>query len=104
MSCENHGSNGFRNGGPDGKTARRRRRLASVRAGFDSGRASAIYARAMLGRRIRRPRWIHVVLVVGIIGCERTPPPLVTKPDGPPPRTRIANVLVFDGRSPELIP
>jgi enamidase len=60
----------------------------------------------MLGRLLRRPRWIDVVVlaVVGTIGCEQVPPPLVTKPDGPPPRTRITDVFIFDGRLPELIP
>lgn len=36
--------------------------------------------------------------------CQSAPPPLVTKPSGSPPRTRIANVFVFDGRQARLIP
>ncbi len=36
--------------------------------------------------------------------CQSPPPPLVTKPAGPPPRLRIANVFVFDGRMDRLYP
>ena len=53
-------------------------------------------------------RWSVLILLTsvvgGIPGCEKGPPPLVTKPAGSPPRTRITNVFVFDGRSPFLMP
>jgi imidazolonepropionase-like amidohydrolase len=43
-------------------------------------------------------------LIVTFVACQRSAPPLVAKPSGPPPRTRIANVFVFDGRNAQLIP
>jgi len=45
-----------------------------------------------------------MLALVATLGCEQAPPPLATKPTGPPPRTRIKDVFIFDGRSPELIP
>lgn len=46
-----------------------------------------------------------VVLALACAACQSTsPPPLVTKPAGPPPRIRITNVFVFDGRVDLLMP
>ncbi len=47
---------------------------------------------------------IAAVLAGTVVGCNQGPPPLVVRPAGPPPRTRITNVFVFDGRSPTLMP
>ena len=60
----------------------------------------------MLRRLPGRSRWIAVVAlaIIGSAGCEQAAPPLVTKLAGSPPRTRIKAVVIFDGRSPELIP
>jgi imidazolonepropionase-like amidohydrolase len=54
----------------------------------------------------RRPRGVVAVAlaILGCVGCEQAPPPLVTKPAGAPPRTRITDVSIVDGRSPDLIP
>jgi enamidase len=43
-------------------------------------------------------------LTVTLAACQQGPPPLVTAPPGPPPRTRITNVFIFDGRASTLIP
>jgi imidazolonepropionase-like amidohydrolase len=43
-------------------------------------------------------------LVLASAACQSKPSPLVTKPAGPPPRIRITNVFVFDGRLDRLSP
>ena len=48
---------------------------------------------------------VAVVLVLACATCQSSPPPpLVTRPAGPPPRIRITNVFVFDGRLDRLTP
>lgn len=52
-----------------------------------------------------RPRWLLALVAIAIaVGCEQAPPPLVTKPTGLAPRTRITGVFIFDGRVAELMP
>jgi enamidase len=55
-------------------------------------------------RRITRLAPLLASMVIALAACEHGSPPLVTVPEGPPPRTRIKNVFVFDGRVDRLIP
>lgn len=62
----------------------------------------------MRGLERKRSRVIPLVAVVlaavACAACQSPPPPLVTEPAGPPPRIRITNVFVFDGRVDGLTP
>lgn len=61
-----------------------------------------------MGLERKRSRVVPLIAVVvaalACAACQPTPPPLVTKPAGPPPRIRITNVFVFDGRVDRLMP
>jgi imidazolonepropionase-like amidohydrolase len=45
-----------------------------------------------------------IAMALACAACQPSAPPLVTKPAGPPPRIRITNVFVFDGRVDGLMP
>ncbi len=51
-------------------------------------------------------RWLAAIVAISLIaGCERSQPPLVSRTTGQqPPRTRIADVFIYDGRLPVLVP